>query len=117
DDDLLLVPELVARSQAVVERYFAAPTPAQTNAATYLDVVADTKFSVDRGFYNSPFSVILTSATPGVTIRYTLNGSAPSLLNGFPYSNPIVVNKTTTLRAAAFKAGYQPSDVDTHTYI
>ena len=33
--------------------------------------VGDTKFSHDRGFYETPFEVILTTATPGATIVYT----------------------------------------------
>ena len=53
----------------------------------------------------------------GATIRYTTNGTLPALTNGFTYSSPIRIAGTTVLRAAAFKTGYQPSNVDTQTYL
>ncbi len=102
--------------------YFTAPTPGQANSASYMDylgAVADTKFSADRGFYSSPFSLTITSATGNSTIRYTLDGSTPTETYGTVYTNtsPILINKTTVVRALAYKDGYQPTDVDTQTYI
>src|SRR6185295_5633131 len=41
----------------------------------------------------------------------------PTATTGIIYTGPIQVNGTTTLRAAAYKTGYLPSNVDTHTYI
>ena len=41
----------------------------------------------------------------------------PSPANGFSYSAPIPISVTTTLRAAAYKNGFEPSNVDTHTYL
>ncbi|MEE2807883.1 MAG: lamin tail domain-containing protein [Verrucomicrobiota bacterium] len=79
--------------------------------------VKDTKFSVDRGFFVEPFVLNISSATPRAQIRYTTDGSNPSLYNGKDYSGPIILNKTTVIRAVAFKEGYDPTDVDTHTYI
>ena len=79
--------------------------------------MADTRFSHDRGFYDASFSLVITSATAGATIRYTTNGSVPTLANGFTYVNPVPITNTTTLRAAAFKSGLVPSDVDTETYV
>ena len=118
DDDFLVLPELIAQSMGTtVERYFPTPTPGADNTTVYLGLVADTKFSMDRGFYDTPFQVAITNDTPGAEIRYTLDGSEPSLANGLVYAVPIDVTRTTSLRAAAFKAGYRPSNVDTHTYI
>ena len=81
--------------------------------------VADTKFSHDRGFYDSAFDVTIRTATAGATIRYTTDGSAPTPSNGSGTgTNEVVSIPTTTfLRAAAFKADYEPTDIDTHTYI
>src|SRR5207237_5427679 len=79
-------------------------------------VVPDTKFSVDRGFYNPPFQLVITTDTAGAEIHYTLNGSAPTTASPL-YTAPITINNTTTLRAAAFKTGLVSSDVDTQTYI
>jgi hypothetical protein len=99
-------------------KYFQAPTPGAANPASSITgIVADTKFSHDRGFYDAPFSLSITCATPGVTIRYTLDGIAPSNNVGTIYSAPIAISRTTVVRAAAFKTGLLSSDVDCHTYL
>lgn len=82
-----------------------------------LEKVADTKFSVDRGFYTVPFTVSITSATAGAEIRYTTDGSPPSAVSGHLYTGPISIRRTTVLRAVATKPGLLPSDVDTQTYL
>ena len=81
-----------------------------------MDSVGDTKFSHDRGFYETPFEVILTTATPGATIVYTTDGSKPSVSHGI-VGNKVLVDKTTVLRAVAYKPGARSTNVDTHTYI
>ncbi len=78
--------------------------------------VGDTKFSHDRGFYETPFEVILTTATPGATIVYTTDGSKPSVSHGI-VGNKVLVDKTTVLRVMAYKPGATSTNVDTHTYI
>ena len=78
--------------------------------------VGDTKFSHDRGFYENPFEVTLTTATPGATIVYTTDGSKPSVSHGI-VGNKVLVDKTTVLRAMAYKDGETSTNVDTHTYI
>jgi hypothetical protein len=91
------------------------PTPGAPNASQW--ITADTKFSKDRGFYSSAFTVTITTATPNATIRYTTDGSAPTATRGAVYTGPVTINKTTTLRAGAFASGYLPSNVDTQTYV
>lgn len=105
--------------------YFLTPTPGQSNGTAVAGFVEDTSFSVDRGYYESAFAVTIASSTPGATLVYTTNGSAPTLSNGTLVfagastspSVDIMVDTTTTLRAAAFKTGLQPTNVDTQTYI
>ncbi|NQU25108.1 MAG: chitobiase/beta-hexosaminidase C-terminal domain-containing protein, partial [Candidatus Nealsonbacteria bacterium] len=113
DPDFLILPDLVSNSR----RYFGNPTPESANSTGFVDFVADTKFSVDRGFFDAPLDVAITSATPGATIYYTLDGSEPTEDHGTKYTGPIHVDHTTTLRAAAFKEDLQPTGVDTQTYI
>ena len=105
------------KAVGLTNRYFTTPTPGAFNGESFDGFVADTKFSHDRGFYETNFSVAITSDTIGATIRYTTNGSAPTATNGLIYTAPIPIAATTTLRAAAFKTGLLSSDVDTHTYI
>lgn len=101
--------------------YFPQPTPRAANTDGYNDFVSDTKFSHDRGFYTNGFDLVISTATADATIVYTTNGSAPvltaSTTNGTAYSGPIRIDRTTVIRAAAFKEGFQPSNIDTETYL
>ena len=109
--------------------YLKTPTPGNrgsddkwsgaANSAIYDDVVADTKFSHDRGFYDNDenFDLTISTTTPGATIHYTTNGSTPTETHGDEYINPIPIGKTTPLKAMAFKAGWLSTNVDAQTYI
>ena len=99
------------------QAFFHAATPGAPNADGLAGLVADTKFSRDRGFYSGPFTVRIATHTPGARIFYTTNGAPPSEATSKLYRTPLRISRTTVLRAAAFKPGYGPSDVDTHTYI
>ncbi|MBN1672450.1 MAG: lamin tail domain-containing protein [Kiritimatiellae bacterium] len=83
--------------------------------------VADTAFSVDRGFFDAAFVVTIVTRTPGATVRYTTDGSEPTPTNGGGSDATVAVPiaKTTCLRARGYHGGqgYEPTDVDTHTYI
>src|SRR5439155_11452267 len=118
DPDFTVGPKLFAdQGTNFSGRYFQPPTPGAVNDAGYVGLVADTKFSVDRGFYDAPFSLSITSATAGAEIRYTTNGSPPSPTNGYVLAGPISVLGNSFIRAGAFLPGYVPSDIDTHSYI
>ncbi|MFT5498355.1 MAG: hypothetical protein ACI9TH_003766, partial [Kiritimatiellia bacterium] len=119
DDSFLLRPVLSATGNSLREEAFlASPTPGGINSEPqFIDVVKDTKFNPDRGFFTNAFAVTISTATLGAEIRYTLDGSEPTASSGIVYTGPIPVDKTTTLRAAAFRLGFTPTDVDTHTYI
>lgn len=113
-----VAPELIAdQITDLPGRYYQPPTPGALNAVGFTGLVADTKFSVNRGFYDAPFLLSITSATAGAEIRYTTNGSPPSPANGAVLSAPILVDRHSFIRAAAFLPGYVPSDIDTHSYI
>jgi hypothetical protein len=66
----------------------------------------------------APQEITLTSATPGATILYTLDGSYPR--NGNPsalaYSAPFTVAEACTLLAAAQKDGLQQSGLAEATF-
>lgn len=110
-----------------VEGYFSEPTPGKQNSLVrYTGKVADTRFDIDRGFYNDPFNITITTKTKGATIIYTTDGSNPNLENGIKITPNnlnhevqavVSINKTTPLRAAAFKEGLLPSNIDTQTYL
>jgi hypothetical protein len=99
-------------------RFFAKPTPSQPNGiSTLTNAVADLHFSVPRGFFAYPFSLSIASAQPGTLIRYTTNGSIPTLTNGITYTQPIAINASRVIRAAGFASNQLPSRVQTHSYL
>jgi hypothetical protein len=101
-----------------VFRYFAVPTPGKANGASSLtQAVPDLHFSVPRGYFAAPFSLSIASSQAGVTIRYTTNGSIPTLTNGITYTQPIPIQAHRVIRAAGFASNHIPSRVQTHTYL
>ena len=66
--DMLHTPELVISTSTLEEPfdegYFESPTPGAFNGEAFVGIVADTTFSVDRGFFNATFSLDIASATP-----------------------------------------------------
>ena len=78
--------------------------------------VGDTKFSHDRGFYEHPFKVTISSSTLAATIVYTVDGSVPSRTHG-TIGNSVFIYESTVLRVMAYKRGMRPTNVDTHTYV
>ncbi len=97
--------------------YFATPTPGAANSADTFAAVANLNFTPGRGWFTNFVVVNISSATPGASIRYTLDGSPPGPTNGTLYTGGIVLTNTTTLRAVGFRAGFQPTAPETHTYI
>jgi hypothetical protein len=73
-------------------------------------------FTPPAGSYDSTQNVVLGSATVGASIRYTTDGTDPSPSNGLTYSGPLVGNINQTIKAYAFKPGYQDSPIVSATY-
>jgi uncharacterized protein YaiE (UPF0345 family) len=72
-------------------------------------------FSAQRGFYSSPFQLTLTSSG-GQQIRYTTNGTAPTVSTGTVYSGPISISTTSVIRVIGVSGGVA-TPVQTHSYI
>lgn len=67
------------------------------------------------GTYTSQQMVTLTDATPGAVLYYTLDGTTPSVFST-PYTTPIIVNTTKTVKAIAVSQHDAGSAVATATY-
>ena len=113
----LIAPELVAGSTAQDPQYLAVPTPGYANVSGPMGVVAGPRFSHEHGLYEGPFTLTLSCDTPGAVIRYTTDGRPPVDTSRQVYTAPLIIPKTTCIRAAAFKPGYRPSRVETRTFI
>ncbi|HEX4156016.1 MAG TPA: chitobiase/beta-hexosaminidase C-terminal domain-containing protein [Acidobacteriaceae bacterium] len=74
-------------------------------------------FSPAPGNFTAAQSVTLADSTPGASIYYTTNGTAPTSSSiPFSESSPIAVSSTTTIEAIAVAVGYSNSTVATGTY-
>ncbi|MGB8380214.1 MAG: chitobiase/beta-hexosaminidase C-terminal domain-containing protein, partial [Dermatophilaceae bacterium] len=65
--------------------------------------------------YSTAQTVTLGDITTGTTIRYTLDGSAPTAASPV-YTTPFSISTETTVKAYATKAGWADSDVFSGTY-
>ena len=88
------------------------------------------RFSVDRGFYASPFELQIDTEEPQTTITWTLDGSDPTTSPQASQAvSPAIVSVDPTstegrdptpgfvVRAFATKEDFEPSAVATHTYL
>lgn len=71
--------------------------------------------SPNGGFVYDPVQVAITCPTENASIYYTTDGTEPDM-NSSLYSAPFTVSSTTTVKAKAFKAGYDASNVASATY-
>ena len=77
--------------------------------------VALPTFSPEAGVYFEPQTVTISCETVDATIHYTMDGSTPTE-DSPVYSTALSIDETTTVKAKAWKNGYQPSPVATATY-
>ncbi len=73
--------------------------------------------SISHGYFEAPFSLKLASPLADASLRYTVNGSEPTVTNGFDYQDFLTISNTTPFRVAAFKNGVRVSSVLTCSYI
>ena len=58
-------------------RAIASPTPGAANAILYEGIVEPPRINIKSGFCSEPISVTLTTATPGATIYFSVDGRDP----------------------------------------
>ena len=100
---------------------FMMPTPGKENdklVTTISNRVETPSFKTGTpGLYEEGLNVELECATEGAKIYYTLNGDVPTPESGKTYSGAISIDKTTSLRARAYKDGMLFSEMLTGSYI
>jgi len=99
------------------ECFFRKPTPGYQNENGLEDKVSDISISHGSGIANWNAYVYITTQTKEAIIRYTTDGTEPSISNGISYTSPIFVNKTCCLNAIAFKENHLSSRMETRSYI
>ncbi len=101
------------------QRYLAHPTPGAVNdtSLTWAGILPPVVASLPHGFYDAPITVALSNPVADTRIVYTTDGTTPTAEHGTPYTQPIVIEQTTPLRAVALLADYAPSPVVTQSYL
>lgn len=93
-----------------------APGPvASAVFAIALPVAAAPTVDIAPGSYDHELAVTLAASVPGAQIRYTLDGSVPTVASPVA-SGPVAVGISTTLAARTFAPGYDPSPLATFVY-
>jgi hypothetical protein len=96
--------------------YFAVPTPFLLNRTSeYEGVTSPPQFSIPGGFHSGGLSLEIFDSLYDTQIRYSTDGSDPDFQSAL-YETPIIISQTTIVRARAFKDGYLPGPIVTHSY-
>lgn len=95
--------------------YFEDPTPGKKNGNGISEIAYTPTFDVNPGVYNDIDNLTVKIDGTG-TIYYTLDGSKPTT-DSKVYNGPIVLSKTTVLRAINYEKGKKTSDIMTASYV
>ena len=99
-------------------QYCGMPTPGEPNAGHYAaECLTAPKVDYDSRLFTAGFDVHVPIPS-GTTLRYTTDGSTPTLRNGITSTDGLFpVSQTTVLRLRLFADDKLPSGVVTRTYI
>jgi hypothetical protein len=96
--------------------YFPTPTPGTINLNPIGEIRNDSiYFSTPPGFYQQPFSLTIATSTSNGEIRYTTDGSLPTIESKL-YASAINISKTQVIKAASFFNGVVSSNTFASTY-
>jgi len=111
--------KLYNTTQIKVIAHLAATVPSDVSTETYTyapnKVIEPIVLSSLGGTYSTAFQVTLSVQPAHAQIRYTLNGSLPTI-NDSLYKGPITINKNTILNVMAHAQGYINSPVQENKY-
>ncbi len=96
--------------------FFKSPTPGTINTGqTVNGISSNPVFSLEGGFYTGSRTIGITTANPGATIYYTLDGTEPTE-SSTSYTGPLNIVQTSVLRVKTFEDGMLPSLTTTQSY-
>ncbi len=104
---------MIIKAKGFKENWISSGT--STGIYTITGTVAPPDFLPAPGTYTTIQSVELFTATSGVSIHYTTDGSDPEEYSRL-YTEPIVVSSTTAIKAKALKTDWADSSISTGIY-
>lgn len=81
-----------------------------------LFINAQPRFSLPHGIYDSSITIAISHEDPSADVYYTTDGSMPSHLSN-RYTSPLLLSKTTILRAVLVKNNENVSPITTASYL
>ena len=90
--------------------------PSVVSSVSYNMQLEPPIFNLPAGQYSTPQSVTITHPNSIAEIRYTIDGSDP-IETSAVYTQAIPINGNTMLKARAYLANWQPSEVVSASYI
>jgi hypothetical protein len=72
-------------------------------------------FKPPPGTYPEPIAVEITTPTPGTEIRFAIDSGGPADADAFVYTEPVVLVRDTTIKAAAF-SGSRHGEIATGSF-
>ena len=96
----------------------ATPTPGFANITEITTQLAAPTFGTPHGVFTTTQRLTLSSLNPGsVSILYTIDGSEPLPGNAQIYQQPLILKRSTVVRARCWHEGQLPSQSVTQTYL
>lgn len=96
--------------------YYEVPTPGAKNTSGFRGYAAKPVFGTPSGLYSGEVTVSI-QVPEGTTVRYTTDGSIPTVENGIVYTGPFTITETGVYRARSFQGSMHNSDTVTVSYI
>jgi len=101
---------------------FKNPSPGALNNYLQLSELPSPFFSEKYGVHENPFYLNILCPADFASVYYTTDGSTPSKINGKLYTGPILIDKTTVVRAIAvlqdnLNFDFANSRVETRSFI
>jgi len=104
---------MTIKAKAFKELMNASGTSTASYTINVASQVAAPAITPSGGTFTTAQSVTISDATAGATIRYTTDGSTPTVTSGTVYGGAFTVSATSTIKAIAYKSGMTDSAVTT----
>lgn len=97
----------------------ATPKKTNNNALAFTEGYEETpSFNIPAGYYNNTLNISINTTSDSAQIRYTLDGSEPTINSKLYNGTSIILNKSTSVNVKSFSSTNKlPSLVNTNTYI